>query len=87
MNAKSSDEGNGGLARFRIGTSRDPHHASVLRGTIRDGPRASSRLQAKGNSIMLAPFVIGSTVSIVVLVTGAITAFAFQTRDPRKDRL
>ena len=36
---------------------------------------------------MLAPIVIGSIVSFVVLVTGAVTAFAFQTRDPRKDRL
>ena len=35
---------------------------------------------------MLAPIVIGSIVSIIVLVTGAITAFAFQTSD-RKDRL
>jgi hypothetical protein len=36
---------------------------------------------------MLAPLVIGSIVSLVVLVTGAITAFAVQTSDRRKDRL
>jgi hypothetical protein len=35
---------------------------------------------------MLAPIVIGSIVSFVVLVTGAVTAFAFQTSERRPDR-
>ena len=35
---------------------------------------------------MLAPIVIGSIVSFVVLVTGMITAFAFRTSEHRSDR-
>jgi hypothetical protein len=83
LNAKSSGEGNGGLAPFRIGTSGDRYATS---GSARREPRPAVRAiapPAQGISIMLAPIVAGSIVSVVVLVTGTTTAFAFQTGEQR----